>query len=761
MSEDEFQRALLLHRQGRAAEAELLCQEIVRTQPTHAGALHLLGVAALQAGRTGIAVELIGRSLAADPDQPYAQANLGAVLLGLKRFEAALQRCDAALRLAPDQAQTHYNRGIALMELKRSAEAITSFDRALQLKPDYVEALHNRGALLARCHRLAEALESYDHALRLQPHLAETLNNRGNTLRELGRYLEALESCQHALLIRPDFAEALNVRGSVLLAMQRHPEALASFEGALRLRPDFVDALHNRGNALRGLLRLDEALASFERAIQLGEQRPEALANYGWALMESQRYEDAAACMAQVVATEPESKYVLGALLLARLTCCDWTQYRQIVDWLLASVHAGQCTTAAMVLMAVLDAPDVNLLCARAFAADRFPPSPTPAWCGQRYEHDRIRIAYVSGDFRDHVVTRLLAPLIERHDRRQFEVIAISVRPPQDTPIGRRIRAAFDSFHDVSLSSDGQVAALLRELEVDIAVDLGGFTGSQRPGIFAHRGAPLQVSYLGYPGSLGANYFHYLLADSVLISEEDRCHYSEHVVHLPDCYQVNHTERPLPDPGPTRQECGLPPQGVVFCCFNNSFKLTPPVFDVWMRILRQVDGSVLWLAGHRPSVVTNLRAAAAERAVDPQRLVFAERLPELEDHLVRYALADLFLDTFPFNAHATASDALWYGVPVVTCIGKTFAGRVAASLLHAVGLPELITHDPQAYESKVLELASNRPLRDDMHARLMRNRATHPLFDTDRFRRHLESAYRTMWERHQHGEPPASFAVAS
>ena len=891
---DKFFQAMLLHRQGRTAEAEKLCRDIVRTQPRHAGALHILGVVAAQSGRPEEAIRLIRKSLAVDPNQSLAQVNLSAILLGSRRFDEALAACDAAIGLAPEQPLAHYNRGTALAELNRPLDAIVSLDRALQLKPDHVQALHNRGTLLARMGRLADAVDSYERALRLMPHLIETLTNRGNALemlkrhaealdsyeralrlkpdfvealtgrgnvlrllnrpeealesferaqrlrpdsiaawngrgralqalkqpeaalasygralqlrpdlseslnnhgsalwdlkrfqealasfervlsvdpahvdallnrsnvlKELGRHEEALESCDRALRIRPNMAEGLNVRGNVLLSLKRTGEALESFDGALRLRPDYAEALHNRGNALRHLGRLEEALASLERAIQLGEQRPEALASCGWAFLDCERYEMAAGCLARVVARDPDCRYALGGMHYARVLFCDWTDYQRTVERLSVAVQADKRAAAPFVLTAALDAPDLQLRCARTWTDDRYPAAPS-VWTGQRYEHNRIRVAYVSADLRQHVVALLLAPLIECHDRERFEVIGISVRPPEDSPVGQRIRTAFDRFYDVSALQDEQIAALLRELEVDIAVDLGGFTGSQRSGIFAHRGAPVQVSYLGYPGTLGAEYMHYLLADPVLIPEVERNHYSERIVYLPECYQVNHAERPLPQALPTRQECGLPEHGLVLCCFNNSFKLTPPMFDVWMRLLHQLPDSVLWLAGYRPSVVRNLRAAAGEHGIAPERLIFAEHRPKHEDHLVRYALADLFLDTFPFNAHATASDALWYAVPVVTCMGRSFASRVAASLLHTVGLPELITHDLHGYEAKVLELAGNPARLARIREHLASNRRTHALFDTDRFRRHLESAYRTMWERQQRGEPPETFVV--
>lgn len=818
---------MLLYHQGRVGDAEALCREALRMQPTHAGALHLLGIMALQSGRLQSALDLIGRSLLAQPNQPFAHSNLGAALLSLKRPAEALVCFERSLQLAPDSVQGLYNRGTALLELKRPEEALASFERALQLEPDYIEALNNAGTALKLLHRPAEALDSYERALRLQPDVAATLNNRGNVLEALSRHAQALESYDHAVRLRPDFAEAhinrgnllrelgqpeealasfeaalrvnpsnpealynrgnllrdldrtqealesyeralllrpgfteaLNARGNVLLSLKRPAEALASYDEALRLRPDFAEAFSNRGNALRNLQRFGEALASFERSIQLGEDRPGALGNYAWALLEAQRFEAAAACFARLLAVAPDYDYALGALCFARLQCCDWAQYQENIDAIVPAVQADKHVIAPFPMLAICDSPQINLRCARSCVTHRYPASRTPAWRGRRYGHDRIRVAYVSPDLRDHVVSHLLAPLIERHDRGRFEIVAISLRSADQSPAGQRIQAAFDRFCDVSSLTDGAAAAFMCDLEIDIAVDVGGFTGDQRAGIFAHRPAPVQVSYLGYPGTMGADYIDYLLADANVIHAEDCSYYSEKVVYLPDCYQVNHSERPLPDHAPTRGECGLPDEGFVFCCFNNSFKLTPGLFDIWVRILRAVPGSVLWLAAHDTSVVRNLRSAAAARDIDPERLIFAQRKSKLEEHLVRYMAADLFLDTTPFNAHATASDALWYGVPVVTCRGKGFAGRVAASLLHTLGLPELITENLDDYERRILELATKPALLADIRARLVRNRTTHALFDTDRFRRNVESAYVIMWERQERGEPPETFAV--
>jgi protein O-GlcNAc transferase len=410
------------------------------------------------------------------------------------------------------------------------------------------------------------------------------------------------------------------------------------------------------------------------------------------------------------------------------------------------------------VLLSVSDDPAEHLLASRRTASAAIRRSAPLAPPGARQPHERVRIAYVSPDFREHPVAILVAALFERHDRERFEIIGIALNPPDDTVTGKRMRAACDQVHDVWQMSDAQVSQLLRELEIDIAVDLSGFTTGNRSAILASRPAPLQVSYLGFPGTMGATYIDYLIADPVIVPPESEPAYAERIVRLPDTYQVNDREYAVAEHTPTRAELGLPEQGFVFCCFNNSFKITADVFAVWMRLLAEVPGSVLWLASTRSEVVENLRERARVSGVDPTRLVFAPRVPDRADHLARYRHADLFLDTLPFNAHATATDALWCGVPVLTVMGATFAGRVGASLLGTMGLQEdLVCAGLASYEARALELARNPPLLASLREKLTQNRKSSALFDTDRFCRHIEAAYLGMWERYCRGEPPASF----
>jgi protein O-GlcNAc transferase len=423
-----------------------------------------------------------------------------------------------------------------------------------------------------------------------------------------------------------------------------------------------------------------------------------------------------------------------------------------------AGLMAGKSIVTPFTLVGYCDDPALHLQCSKNLIADRIRIRPVPLWNGTGYQHERIKVAYLSADFREHATAYLLAELIELHDRERFEVIGVSFGADDGSDIRRRMADSFDTFHDVREWADRDIAAKLRELEVDIAVDLKGHTQDSRPEVLAHRPAPIQVGYLGYPGTIGADFLDYVLADETVAPFDHALFYSEKIVQLPDCYQVNDRRRAIAATTPTRQEAGLPESGFVFCCFNNNYKITQPVFEAWMRLLAKVPGSVLWLLRDNPGAERNLRDEAEKRGVDPARLVFAGRA-KLEDHLARHRLADLFLDTLPYNAHTTASDALWTGLPVVTCQGNAFAGRVAASLLKAIGLPELVTHNLGDYEALALRLATDAAMLQRVRETLAGNRLSHPLFDTDRFRRGIEAAYTRMWQTWQRGEAAQAFRV--
>jgi protein O-GlcNAc transferase len=792
-----YERALASFRQGRPDEVERLCLEILQSDARHYAALHLLGLLALQSGDAPRALQLMHRSIAINPRQPDVHLNIGNAWLRLRRPQAALASCDTALALKPDFVEAWNHRGNALRDLRRHEEALGSYARALELRPDHAEALHlrakllleldrprealeyfdralrrrgdsaaihiNRGNALFRLGRTEDALAGYDQALALAPQDADAAFNRGNALLKLGRWAEALRSYDAVLARQPGFAKGHHYRGNALRRLQRPSEALASFERALAIDPNYRDACCGRANALRDLGHLSESLAAYDRALELDPDGLEALSNKARVLLSLNRPAEAGVTLERLFAIAPDAapgyNFALGNLLHSRLLCCDWRDYELLTRALLAGVNDGRRVTLPPLLVATSRSASAQLRCARDFVEDNWSSGGVSAWSGARFRHERIRIAYVSADFREHPVSQLMAGMIEAHDGRRFETIGVALRPADDSALGRRIRAAFTQFVDVAQRSDEDAAAALREMEIDIAVDLNGYTDGFRAGIFARRAAPVQVNYLGYPGTLAAGYMDYIIADRSVIPESEREFYTEQVVYLPECFQPNDSSRAIAQSVPSRAQLGLPDRGFVFCCFNNHYKILPPMFDIWMRLLQSVDGSVLWLAGKSDAVVHNLRREAQARGVSPERLIFAPRLPDLRDHLARYRRADLFLDTLPFNAHTTASDALWAGLPVLTCRGESFAARVAASLLTTIGLPELITDSLEAYAALALELARDGARLDQLRMRLADNRTTNPLFDTRRLCRHLEAAYVVMWEQWQRGDSPRSFSV--
>ena len=679
-------------------------------------------VAAHQSGNLAEAESLYKLVLAAQKDQFDALHLLGVLKSQRGRHEEACRLISLSLKINKRNAEAFFNYARVLNAIGRYEEALASCGKALAINPQSIEALTQCGNALRNLKRREEALASYDRALTIKPDYVVALTNRGNVLNDLNRHDEALASYDKALALNPNYAAALNARGVSLLALLRPDEALACHSRAIAIKPDFVEALYNRGVVRMQIRRFDEAAEDFRKALSL----------------------------------EPDIKFAPGHLLHSRMQMCEWRGLCDEIAALSSAVDTGTCVADPFELLGTTASPAHQLRCAQTYVAHLASARSQTSWRG-RYRHDRIRLAYLSADFYQHATSQLIVELLERHDRTPFEIIGVSFSAEDTSELRARVIRSFDQFHDVRRMSDERVARLLNELEVDIAVDLKGHTWLSRPGIFACRAAPIQISYLGYPGTTGAAFLDYVIADSTVLPFDQQAFYTEKIVHLPDCYQPNATRRVSPRAF-SRADAGLPEEAFVFCCFNNNWKITEPVFERWMRLLQAVDGSVLWLLLGNEWASSNLRNEAAARGIEPGRLVFAPPLPT-EDHLARHRLADLFLDTLPYNAHTTASDALWMGLPVLTCVGETFAGRVAASLLRAAGLPELATLSLEEYERLALELARTPSSLQAIRRKLDADRLTCPLFDTDRFRRHIEAAYTTMWEMHQRGQRPHSFKV--
>jgi predicted O-linked N-acetylglucosamine transferase (SPINDLY family) len=586
---------------------------------------------------------------------------------------------------------------------------------------------------------------------------ADIRAHHGLALQHLGRNEEALAEFDRALALNSGNGLALLFRGNLLMDAGMFPQALESYDRLLQLAPRYDEAWLRRGLVLWQMDRFEGALASYAKALDSNPSRFSAAFNLGTVLLKLERYDEAFAAFEKARALSPDHPYVLGGLVGAVLGGCDLERWPDFQARIVEAVRDKKAVIVPLDFLPFCDDAALRRQCSETFIADRVPRPAQPLWMGAPYGHERTRIAYLSADFRQHATADLIAGLIERHDRTRFEVGAISFSRNDGSTMRARLIKAFDWFEEVRLKSDTEVAQWLKDREIDIAVDLKGHTQESRPGILAHRPCPVQVGYLGYPGTIGAPWLDYILADARVLPFDRQAFYSEKIVHLPHCYQVNDDGRAI-GATPERSEAGLPARGFVFCCFNAGWKLTPQMFDIWMQLLRAVPESILWLLDDNATAKRNLNRRARDRGIDPARLVFAPKIASLA-HLARHRVADLFLDTLPYNAHTTASDALWAGLPVLTCPGHEFDGRVAASLLETIGLPELVTRTLEEYEALALALARDPARLGNLRAKLQEMRLTSPLYDTDRFARSLEAAYLRMMEISRTGHAPESFAV--
>jgi predicted O-linked N-acetylglucosamine transferase (SPINDLY family) len=621
------------------------------------------------------------------------------------------------------QLQARFREGMALHRRNDVDGAERIYRDILVRMPTHFDAMHMLGVVQLQRRRTGDGIALIRQAIAINGAVASAHVNLGKAL-VLDRHPDQALACfDRAIALDHTSIEAHAHRADIMLALRRPEEALKSYRAAADLRPNEAALHRNCGHLLAHLRRHDEAFAAYDRAFRLA----------------------------------PELVGIEGHRLYSKMHLCDWRDWDADCAHLVESVRAGKPATQPFIFLAVPSSAADQLQCADAWTAQHFKAEP-PRWRGETYQHERIRIAYLTADFRMHAASVLMAGMFENHDRSRFEISAVSLGVDDGSPMRKRLTAAFEHFIDAHQLGDDAVADLLRAREIDIAIDLMGYTTNSRTGIFARRPAPVQAHYMGFPGTTGTPFLDYVIADRIVIPDAARAAYSEKVVTLPNSYYVNDSGRPISERAFSRAELGLPERGFVFCCFNGSHKIAPDTFGSWMRILKAVNGSVLWLLADHPPTIDNLVREAAARGIDPQRLVFARRFPP-DEHLARHRAADLFLDTLPYNAHTTACDALWAGLPVLTRIGETFAGRVAASVLGAIGLRELITETAADYERRAIALAADPARLAALRGRLAQNRLTMPLFDTGLFARHMEAAFVAMHRRHRSGERPDHISI--
>ncbi len=702
------QRAIEAHRRGDLAEAARLYRRALDLDPAAGTASLNLAAILMQAGRLGEAETILRAALERQPDFAEAQYNLGFVLHERGELDGAIEAYRRALALRPDMPEIHTNLGVALQQQDQLDAAVAALRQAITCNPRHVAAHFNLAVALAAQSRLDEAAAAYGRVLALEPSHVEARNNLALVLSAAGDLAAASTLQWQVVKQRSDYPEGWNNLGAILLDRSRTDEAVDALQHCLKLQPDYAEAQLNLGNAYRELDLLQEAIGAYRRALELRPGYAEALAQ----------------------------------LVYHRARACDWSEFEADQERLLDAVRQRTGRVPPFTLVASRATAADQLLCARQWAAQFTLPDEQILPAARWPAHDRLRIGYLSADFHAHATASLIGELIERHDRDRFAIYGYSYGADPGGELRAQLASAFERFDDLQHLPHRQAAERIRRDEIDVLIDLKGYTHRARPNILAYRPAPVQVNYLGYPGTMGAPFIDYIIADAFIVPPDAVHDFSERVTYLADCYQPNDTRREIVDAA-GRATCGLPAEGFVFCAFNNSFKITPQVFAIWTRLLKNISASVLWLLESNPLVSGNLRSAAAAEGVDPARLVFAPIMPHLQ-HLARHRHADIFLDTLPCNAHTTASDALWAGLPVLTCAGATFAGRVAGSIVGAAGLSELVTHSPAEYEALALTLAREPWRLAALRNRLSVDRPNLPLFDMRKRARELERLYARM-----------------
>ena len=755
-------------------------EKAIVINPNYVEAHYSLGLTFQELGQLENTVNSYKKVVAIKPDFAGMHNNLGNVYRELGELDAALKSYKKALAIQPDFVEAHYSLGVIYQERSLLNDAIKSYEKVISIKPNLAEAHYCLGDILLRLDRLDDAVRSYETALSINPKLTEAHNNLGITFKELGKLDDAFRCYQMALNINPNYAEALLNIGFIYHKRGKLDESIKCYLQSLSIKPDYAEAHNNLGNVLMDLGQLDEAVKNFKIAISIDPNYAQAHNNYGIVLdtlghqnaadksykkaiaikpnyaaayanhaellTDLKQFNEALSSFKYAIKLNPNIDFALGNFLHTKMHLCIWDNLSIHLKEIQERIINREKAIGPFSLLALIDDPELQKIAADIYISEMHPKIQYLSKLQINPKYKKIRIGYFSADFREHPVSALTVELYESHNRDKFEIYAFSFGPDTKDEMNLRIKAGVDHFYDVHAMPHKDVANLSRSMKIDIAINLGGHTRDSRTGIFAMQAAPIQVNYLGYPGTMGGDYMDYLIADYELIPKDKQHCYSEKIVYLPNSYMVNDTKHKVSKRVFSREECGLPSDGFIFCCFNNHYKITPDIFIRWMRILSKVDGSILWLPEGNHIANKNLKIQAEKNNIDESRIIFAQRLNLREEHLNRIQLADLFLDTTPYNAHATTSDALQMGLPVLTFKGNSFVSRVASSLINSVNLPELITTTLEQYESLAIQLAKNPKELKTIKEKLFNNLPNSPLYDTTLYIQHLESAYLQMYE---------------
>jgi|APSaa5957512535_1039671.scaffolds.fasta_scaffold25625_1 protein O-GlcNAc transferase len=718
----KINQIIQMHSLGQTYDAINALEVLIETNTSEALLFNISGVLFKEIGDLDKAINAFENALLLDPNYADANYNLGLTFDEINEIDSAINYYEKAILINPKYPDALNNLGNLYKNNSHIELGIECFKKALDLEPNFVAAWNNLGNAYKDLNQLEKAVDCYHKAINIDINIPELHNNLGNVLKNLGQFQEALDCYKKAIAMQPENFESFNNIGIVLDKLGLEDEAVEAYEKAIEINPDFAEGYFNRGQVLKNLTRFPEALASFELAYML----------------------------------EPDIDYIFGDILHLKMNLCIWDGFSDHLNDLIQKINGNDKIINPFSMLSLIDSPETQRKVSEAFIKKDFDEDLDTS-ISIYSNHEKIIVGYFSPDFRDHAVAFLTAALFESHNRDKFEIHAFSYGDDTNDEMNLRVKKGVDKFHNINLMSDLDVINLSRSIEVDIAIDLAGYTQNSRTELFAQRLAPIQVNYLGYTGTSGASYMDYIIADSTII--KDSKEYSENIVFMPNSYMVNDILQKKEVNSLTREDVGLPEDKFIFCCFNNHYKILPDVFSCWMRILTAVEESVLWLSDSNDFASNNLIKEAQKNGIDKDRIIFAPQLPSRMDHLSRVQLADLFLDTSPFNAHTTASDALRMGLPLLTCIGKSFVSRVAASLLEAIKLPELIVTNHEEYEALAIYLGKNNQELKIIKNKLKKNLETEALFKTPLYARHIEDSYIQMYKNYQKGLLPSDIVI--
>ena len=709
-------RAFDLLKKNDFINAKVIYENILSADKKNFDALFFLAVILINFKNYKKAKDLLEQVVLIKPNFADAYNNIGICLEKLNDLDGAIKNYNLAISNKPNFAEAHNNIGVVFQKLRNFDQAILQYKKAITYKNLYLDAYVNLANLFKETKQFEEAIKNYDLAINLNPKLAEVYNNKGNALKEIRKFEEAIKNYDLAINLNPKLAEVYNNKGNALKEIRKFEEAIKNYDLAINLNPNFAEAYFNTATALQDIKNFEKAVLYFEKALLLDKEIP----------------------------------FCKGYLLHAKMLCCNWSGLNELYKEIYNDVEKNRYSATPFGYQAICDDESNLQKCAQLYSSKRFPEIKNNLFSKKVSKNKKIKIGYLCGEFREQATSILMTEVWEKHNKEDFEIIAFDSGWDDKSLRRNRIINAFDKFIDISKVSDLDAAKIIYKEQIDILINLNGFFGTGRPVVFSYRPAGIQINYLGFPGTIGSKYIDYILCDQTVVPPESKKFYNEKIIYLPDSYQANDTKRNISDKKFLREELYLPKESFVFCCFNNNYKITPNMFDVWARLLKKIDNSVLWLIDGNSEATENLKKEAKIRNIDVSRLIFAKRM-KLEDHLARHKNADLFLDTLPYNAHTTASDSLWAGLPVLTCLGKAFPGRVAASLLKSLNLPELITYSENEYISKAEELALNPEKLTLIKNKLDTNKFSQPLFNTELFCRNLESAFKIIFEKYSLG----------